>query len=93
MAANIGKMFYYGNIPWHGGGTELVEPANAQEALIAGGLDWEVGLVPLKTDEKESSPIPMRNAVVRMDKSIGDPGRILGVVHKGFHPLQNNHGQ
>jgi phage/plasmid-like protein (TIGR03299 family) len=92
MPDNIGQMFYYGERPWHGKGTKLEQPATAGEALCAGGLDWEVGLVPIVTAENPPSPIMRRKAVVRKDRKPGDPERVVGVVHPGFQPLQNREG-
>jgi len=63
-----------------------------EEALKAGGLDWEVGTVPLATAEEPSSPVPMRVAIVRKDTKPGSQGRVLGVTHTGFRPLQNREG-
>lgn len=37
MAHNIGQMFYYGEVPWHGLGKKLEKPATLEEALTAGG--------------------------------------------------------
>jgi phage/plasmid-like protein (TIGR03299 family) len=95
MSANVGQMFYYGAKPWHGLGNKLPQPANLEEALFWGGLDWEVELIPIQTIEtywKPSSPVPMRKAVVRTDVLPGMPNRVLGVVHPGFKPLQNRQG-
>jgi phage/plasmid-like protein (TIGR03299 family) len=92
MPANIGEMFYYGNVPWHGKGTELNEPANKEEAIVYGGLDWEVEMVPLRTDEEPSSKVGTRVGIARKDKPKGHPERVLGVTHKGFKPLQNREG-
>ena len=33
MAANIGEMFYYGAIPWHGEGLPLAQPVAVDEIL------------------------------------------------------------
>jgi phage/plasmid-like protein (TIGR03299 family) len=92
MPDNIGSMFYYGDRPWYGKGTQLKQPATADEALSAGGLDWEVGLVPIITAENPPSPIIRRKAVVRIDREPGDPARVVGVVHPGFQLLQNREG-
>jgi phage/plasmid-like protein (TIGR03299 family) len=89
MPANVGKMFYYGGIPWHKEGTPLVRPATAEEAIKAGGLDWVVRLVPIQTRESPPRSITKRMAVVRDDLKSGDPNAVLGVVHPGFLPLQN----
>ena len=67
-------------------------PANIQEAIKAGGLDWEVGMVPLKTAEDPPSRVDSRVAIVRKDRPKGNPGRVIGVTHKGFKPLQNREG-
>jgi hypothetical protein len=92
MPANVGKMFYFGNVPWHGQGIKLDHPANLEEAILTGGLDWKVGMVPLCTDESPSSPVTSRLAIVRQDRPNGHPERVLGVAHKGFRPLQNRKG-
>ena len=41
MAHAIGQMFYFGDKPWHGLGQKLAGPANLEQALKAGGLDWK----------------------------------------------------
>ena len=35
MAHEIGQMFYYGEVPWHGLGNKLDQPATVDEALSA----------------------------------------------------------
>lgn len=92
MAHNIGAMFYFGDIPWHGLGTALPAAATLSEALTHGELRWTVELVPLATAEPVASPVAQRMAVVRTDRGPGTPGRVLGVVHPGFRPLQNEDG-
>lgn len=42
MPHNIDSMAYYGDVPWHKLGTRLPERVNADEMLVAAGLDWEV---------------------------------------------------
>jgi phage/plasmid-like protein (TIGR03299 family) len=92
MAHNIGEMFYYGKRPWHGLGTEVERPANLEQALDAGRLDWEVGMVPIVPFDEPDSVIAHRLAVVRKDKLLGQQGRVIGVVHPGYRPLQNRAG-
>lgn len=92
MSHNIGEMFYYGELPWHTLGNKLDHPANLSEALKAGGLDWEVDTVPLVPAGEPHTEISHRVAVVRKDREPGEPGRVVGVVHPGFQPLQNRRG-
>lgn len=92
MAHAIGQMFYYGDKPWHKLGEKLSGPANLEQALKAGGLDWKVKLVPLATMDDPEAVIPQRMAVVRQDRAPGQAGRVIGVVHPDFIPLQNREG-
>ena len=92
MAHNIGQMFYYGERPWHKLGEKLKSPAKLDEALTAGGLDWEVDKLPIVPLGEPLTTIPHRVAVVRTDRKAGTPGRVVGVVHPGFEPLQNRQG-
>ena len=94
MSANVGHMFYYGEIPWHKMGEKLEQPATLEEALSHGELNWEVELVELRT--VDNLEVPMRQAVVRpclqKPSSPWLPRTVLGVVHPGFKPLQNRQG-
>ena len=45
---------YYGDTPWHKLGNKRAAPANIEEALTHGGLNWHVDLIPLQTAE----PLP-----------------------------------
>lgn len=92
MPANVGEMFYYGETPWHGRGIEVPKPITMEEALKSGGLDWEVGEVKLQTCDNPPSPVAKRKAIVRFDRPAGHPGRVLGVVHQDFRPVQNRDG-
>jgi phage/plasmid-like protein (TIGR03299 family) len=92
MPADIGEMFYTGETPWHGLGLSLSKPATMEEALKAGGLNWEVGQVDLMTADDPPSPVEKRRAIVRLDRPAGHEGRVLGVAHRGFQPVQNRDG-
>lgn len=92
MPHNIGEMFYVGERPWHELGTPLPRPADMHEALKAGGLNWEVGMIPIAPVDDSNNVIRQRQAVVRLDRAPGHPGRVIGVVHPGFVPLQNAEG-
>lgn len=89
MPANVGKMFYTGEVPWHGLGVGLAQPANLDEALKVGGLNWQVDKVDLLTADDPPSPVARRMALVRSDRAPGDNRRVLGVAHRGFKPIQN----
>ncbi len=89
MAHNIatvnGKpsIAFFGDVPWHGLGTKLDEPATAEQAMETAGLNYTVQLQSLWTSEGE--PVPARKAVVREDTS-----QILGVVSNAYQPVQNH---
>ena len=89
MAANVGEMFYTGNVPWHGLGVALAQPADLDEALKVGGLNWRVEDVDLLTADDPPSPVEKRKALVRSDRLPGDDRRVLGVAHRAFKPIQN----
>jgi phage/plasmid-like protein (TIGR03299 family) len=89
MPANVGEMFYTGEVPWHGLGVALSQPATLNEALKVGGLDWQVGEVDLLTADEPPSPVERRKALVRSDRLPGDKRGVVGVVHQGFRPIQN----
>jgi phage/plasmid-like protein (TIGR03299 family) len=92
MSHDIGEMFYCGERPWHELGKKLDQPATLDEALAAGGLDWTVSTVPIVPAGEPDSTIAHRVAVVRDDRLPGQAGRVVGVVHPGFRPLQNREG-
>ena len=64
---------YFGDTPWHGLGTRLEEPANAELAIQAAGLDYQVELQDMTTPR--GSVVPGRKAVVRSDTH-----EVLGVA-------------
>ena len=82
MAANVEKMFYVRETPWHGLGTRVMEAPASREALQIAGLDWKVIQEPIYTEEKE--PIEGFKANVRdIDR------RVLGVVSDRYKIVQN----
>ncbi len=89
MAANIDSMAYYGKVPWHRHGRKLSNPATAEEAIRAAGLDWDVQLQPLYTGPGRNIRVKDRFVVCRTDRLGEADGGQLGVVGKQFEPLQN----
>jgi phage/plasmid-like protein (TIGR03299 family) len=75
-------MFFVGETPWHGLGQELHGRPTVREAITAGGLDWDVELVPLVTGDAHE-PAPARAVRRTTDR------RVLGVVGPAYHALQN----
>jgi phage/plasmid-like protein (TIGR03299 family) len=75
-------MCFVDQLPWHGLGQELTGNPTVAEAITAGGLDWEVELVPLVTADKSQA------APARAVRRVGDE-QVLGVVGRGYHALQN----
>lgn len=85
LTENNGKveMFYAGNdVPWHGLGTKLDNPATAEEALIAAGLNWGV----------KKEPVYLASGMVVdgfYSNVRSDNGKPLGIVGERYEPLNN----
>ena len=88
MSNGKANMMYTGDVPWHGLGNYVGDDAvTAEEAIVAAGLDWEVGCQPIFAEyDKDGSRIDIPNnfAVVRDDTKA-----VLGVVGNQFEPIQN----
>ncbi len=85
------SMMYVGEPPWHGLGTQLEKPATAEEAIRAAGMNWDVRKVPLVAAIDEARiPVRGRFAIVRVDVRGNPRHPVLGLVGKGYEPLQNH---
>lgn len=82
MPANVESMFYVGDMPWHREGRKLIDPPTTSEAIIMAGLDWEVQKTQLFTNNNQL--VKNYYGIMRMDSH-----EVLGVVGKGYTPLQN----
>ncbi|WP_462409372.1 DUF932 domain-containing protein [Neobacillus sp. Marseille-QA0830] len=83
MTANVESMFYVGDMPWHKAGISLNQPPDTKAAIIYAGLDWEVNKVDLYTEY--GSRVNNYYGIIRNDNQ-----KVLGVVGKGYKPLQNS---
>src|SRR6266478_5911281 len=75
-------MFYHGERPWHGLGTQLDKPATAAEAIVAAGLDWQVEARFMQTIDGDN--VDGYRAIIRLDT-----GDCLGVVGSIYAAIQN----
>jgi phage/plasmid-like protein (TIGR03299 family) len=78
-----------GKPAWHGLGTVLQRPANAAEAIEAASLGWRVVKKSLFAGENEYRRVPQYFSIVREDDWNSNKGTVLGIVGKGYTPLQN----
>lgn len=88
MSANIDTMAYAGATPWHGLGTSVKEVMTSEEAIKAGGLNWEVEKKKIHFESKEKKEMiefPGKFATVRTDKDVG-----LGIVGGQYTIMQNH---
>jgi phage/plasmid-like protein (TIGR03299 family) len=88
MPAEVETMMYAGAVPWHGFGTYVGEDnALSEDVLRLAGLDWGVEKRPLLVQPTEgliTQNVESHRAIVRTsDQSV------LGIVGKGYSPLQN----
>lgn len=89
MPAEIESMMWYGDRPWHGLGTQVLEMQTSEEALVKAGLDWEVDKKKLfinDSDDDSGSFLEVDGnfAIVRKTD-----GKALGVVGSRYVPFQN----
>ena len=72
---------------WHGGGQKVGGAMTAEEAIVAGGLDFEVEKVPLRIDMGDTKVGPLApGAFITRCK---DTNEQLGIVGSDYTPLQN----
>ena len=81
MSHEVESNFYVGETPWHGLGVRLDNPATSEEAILAAGLNWEVGLEPVAVKGKW---IDGYKAIVR-----NTDNRVYAIVHDRYTPIQN----
>lgn len=82
MAANVERMFYVRETPWHGLGTKVQEAPTSKDALILAGLDWSVVQEPVYTGQNE--------LVQGYKANVRDSDRkVLGVVTDRYKIVQN----
>jgi phage/plasmid-like protein (TIGR03299 family) len=81
MPAAVEQMMFVGATPWHGLGNKVDADIGVEDAIVAAGLDWEVGLKDLQT--VDGIPVNHRATYRKTD------GSILGVVGPRYTPLQN----
>jgi phage/plasmid-like protein (TIGR03299 family) len=84
MSAQVETMAFANETPWHGLGTRLEEADlhNWESACVKSGLNWDVELVPLVTNDTQAK-VEHRGVRRKTD------GKILGVVGPKYHVLQN----
>lgn len=88
MSHEVESMMYVGDTPWHGLGIAIPDgkKLSIEEAIVAAGLDWEVELQTVYTEDDKGvrQAIPEQYVTCRkIDKTV------LGMVGKGYRPLQN----
>lgn len=84
------QMMYVGEVPWHGLGTPLREPATSAEAIKAAGLDWTVRKVPLFAIEGPGVVRVPKYCGIVPDNRWGKPDcPVFGIVSQEYQPLQN----
>lgn len=87
MSHEVETMMFAGETPWHGLGRQVERTITTEEAIVAAGLDWEVGLRGLVTEGETC--YGGGEAVAHKASFRKSDGRILGVVGPAWKPLQN----
>jgi len=81
MPADIEKMAYAGDVPWHGLGKKVEGLMTAEEAIKAAEMDWEVGLEPVTVRGLIQSDY---KAIVRQSDH-----SVFAIVGNRYQPIQN----
>ncbi len=88
MAHLVETMMYVGKTPWHGLGKAIPEGKRLtiNDAIVASGLDWEVKLRHIFTEDDRYTRINILDqyAVCRETDNM-----VLGTVGPDYIPLQN----
>ena len=82
---NNDTMFSVGKRPWHRLGTVLENAPTIEEGIKQAGLDWNVSLRPIITNDEDAITLDSHKIVVRDD--INKP---LGIVSNNYKVLQNS---
>jgi phage/plasmid-like protein (TIGR03299 family) len=88
MSHEIENMVYVGNEPWHGLGTKVPEEKrlSINDAIIAAGLNWEVGLRHIFTVDDRNKRVGILDHYATYRKT---DNAVLGFVGANYCPLQN----
>lgn len=88
MADGVESMMFVGATPWHGLGVSMPEGTNLslEKAIVAAGLDWEVELREIFTQDRRGAVLGISDYYATCRKTDNE---ILGVVGSGYRPLQN----
>lgn len=84
MTANVERMMYSGQVPWHGVGTKIDGPVGSAQAIQLAGLDWDVDVAPIVTDDQVRTGVDEYRVTRRRTDEV-----ILGIVKRGWKPIQN----
>lgn len=88
MAHEVETMMYVGEEPWHGLGRSIPQGKrlSIDKAIKAAGLDWEVGLRHIYTEDDKNVRIGIVDRFATYRKS---DNSVLGIVGADYMPLQN----
>lgn len=86
MAHEVETMFSARKVPWHGLGVVTEDALTAEDAIVAGGLDWSVSKRKLFTENSKGNKVIIKDryAMVRDTDE-----KALGVVGSHYVPFQN----
>jgi phage/plasmid-like protein (TIGR03299 family) len=84
MPAEVENMFSVKERPWHGLGTVLENAPSIEEGIRLAGLDWDVTLRSIASNDDEKVEIDTHKIVVREDNK-----KPLGVVSSKYKAVQN----
>lgn len=86
MAHEVETMFYYGAVPWHKQGKEVMKALTAEDAIKEAGLDWAVKTVSVYAHDARGrvKKIEGKKAIQR-----DSDGAVFAVLGDGYKPVQN----